>query len=64
MGFHRFEPAPSGAPASASGVPDNAFAVLDALASDATAAELRIVQGDQLTVTAGGALKVEETAHG
>jgi hypothetical protein len=57
MGFHRFDPSPST-------VPGNAFAVLDALPSDATAAEVKIVQGDQMIVTAGGALKVEETAHG
>ncbi|WP_296574964.1 hypothetical protein [Phreatobacter sp.] len=62
MGFHRFDHARSGS--LASGAPDNAFAVLDALASDATAATLAISQGDQMTVTAGGALKVEEAPHG
>ncbi len=58
MGFHRFDNAPLIAP-------DNAFAVLDALRSDATAAaELKIAQGDQMTVTAGATVRVDETPHG
>jgi hypothetical protein len=57
MGFAAFASSPVAAP-------DTAFDRLDNLAPDAKAAEVRIVQGDQMTVTAGGALKVEETAHG
>lgn len=57
MGFHQFDPAPAA-------TSDNAFAVLEGLASDATAVELKLAQGDHMAVTAGGALKVDETAHG
>lgn len=57
MGFAAFTLSPVA-------VPDTAFDRLDNLAPDATAAEVKIVQGDQLAVTAGAALKVEETPHG
>jgi hypothetical protein len=57
MGFHHFDHSPLA-------VSDTVFDRLENLAPDATAAEVKIVQGDQMIVTAGGALKVEETAHG